>query len=230
MSWCGRGSGRVWGPLRARRVATLRVSGAAVLLGLASGCSEPDATCSSEDVYTGAGTVLVDGPSVGGEVVLSAESTSFLTAFEVVLDQLPEVWVGDEPLWQPTLAIGFELEYPDPQPTGAELPEVTATLDTGRTATAAWYAARATAVLGGQRGAAGRASVAPFVVCSSSSMDECCPYGASSCSGRATLRLSRDADLFPQVRVRYTARPSARLYTCVHDDREAAWTIEEMGE
>ncbi len=210
-----------------------RAGCAAGVLALAAGCSAPDATCSSEDVYgPDAGTTLVKGPDVSGEVVLSAEETSFSTAFAAVLDQLPQVWVGDEPLRQPTLAVKFELEYPDSQPSGAELPQVTAKLDTGRPMTSAWGtdAAHATITLGGQHGATGMSGVAPFVVCSSSSIEECCPYGASSCSGGATLQLSRDADVFPRVRVRYTATPSTHLYSCVDDDRDASWTLEETGQ
>lgn len=211
-----------------------RLSHAGCVVGvlvLALGCSDPDATCSSEDVYASdAGTVLVEGPDVSGEVILSAEATSFSTGFAAELSQLPEVWVGEEPLRQPTLAVRFELEYPDSQPSGAELPQVTATLDTGREISSAWDAVQATTTLGGPNGATGMTGVAPFVVCSSSSMQECCPYGASSCSGGATLQLSRKADVFPRVRIRYTATPSTHLYSCVEDEPAATWAIEETGE
>lgn len=203
-----------------------------LVVALTSGCSDVDATCSSDGVYAAnADTVFVEGPEVSGEVILSAEATSFGTAFEAVLDQLPEVWVGDEPLRQPTLAVRFELEYPDSQPPGAELPPVTATLDTGRAPTSAWNdASQAATTLGGPQGATAVFGVAPFVLCSSSSMQECCAYGASSCSGAATLQLSRKADVFPRVRVRYTATPSAQLYSCVEDEPAAKWTLEETGE
>lgn len=200
----------------------------ASVLALGPGCSDPDATCSSEDVYAvDANSVLIQGPDVTGEAILSGEETSFSTRFEAMLDQLPEVWVGEEPLQQPTLAVRFELEYPDSQPSGAELPQVTATLETGRAMAFAWEASHAATTLGGPHGATGVFGVAPFVVCSSSSMEECCPYGASSCSGGATLKLSRNADVFPRVRVRYTATPSTRLYSCVEDEPAARWTFEE---
>lgn len=208
-----------------------RAGAVAGVLVLAPGCSDPDATCSSEDVYpSDAGTVLVQGPDVSGEVILSAEETSFSTRFEAILDQLPEVWVGEEPLRQPTLAVTFELEYPDSQPSGAELPQVTAVLDTGRESTSPWEAAQATTTLGGPGSGTGTSGVAPFVMCSSSSMQDCCPYGASACSGSATLRLSRQADIFPRVRVRYTATPSTHLYSCLEDEPRATWTLEETDE
>lgn len=203
---------------------------AAVLL-LAPGCSDVDATCSAEEAYGSAsGRVLVEGPAVTGEVILSLEDTSASTAFDMSLDDLPEVWVGDEPLRQPTLTVSFELEYPDSQPPGAELPPVTAVLDSGRANTTPWDAAQATAALGGPRGATGLIGVAPFVVCSSNSMRDCCPYGSSSCSGSARLLLTRQADLFPRVLIRYTATPSANLYSCLEDEPAAMWTLEEANE
>lgn len=199
------------------------------ILALAAGCSDVDATCSSDEGYASS-AVLVEGPEVTGEVILSAEQTSFSTAFEALLDRLPAVWVGQEPLRQPTLAVSFELEYPDSQPSGAELPRVTAVLDTGRESTSPWDTAQATTTLGGTQGATGLFGVAPFVVCSSSVTEDCCPYGASSCAGGAALRLSRETDLFPRVRVRYTATARTSLYSCLEDEPAATWTLEETGE
>lgn len=201
------------------------------LLVLASGCSDVDATCSSQDLYDpNADTALVAGAAVTGDVMLSTDETSFSTAFITVLAGLPEVWVGEEPLRHPTLSVAFELSYADSQPAGAELPPVTATLDSGRAAVAPWEPAQATVTLGGAGGATGTLGVAPFVMCSSGSTQDCCAYGAASCSGGAALRLSREADIFPTVRIRYTAKPSANLYSCLEDEHAARWTLEETGQ
>ncbi|HEU5076743.1 MAG TPA: hypothetical protein VFU02_21285 [Polyangiaceae bacterium] len=208
-----------------------RAGAGLVLASGCSGCSGVDATCSPEDMYDPASESLhVEGPALPGEVILSRDETSASTAFEVVLADLPEVWVGEEPLRQPTLAVSFELEYPDQQPPGAELPPITAVLDTGRRSTSPWDAAQATITLGGPQGATGAGGVAPFVVCSSNSMRDCCPYGSSSCSGGARLLLTREADLFPRVRIRYTAVPSAQLYSCLEDEPRATWTLQEAEE
>jgi len=202
---------------------------AVVVLALASGCSSPDATCASEDLYAASpGGDLVSSPDVLGEVVLSSDETSFSTTFEALLDQLPEVWVGEEPLHQPTLLLTFALEYTDPQPAGAELPRVTAVLDTGRVSTTPWDGVQASIVLGGS-GRSGQIGVAPFVVCASGSTEDCCPYGASRCAGGSALQLSRNADVFPPVRVRYTASASTQVYACLGDEPQASWTLEETG-
>lgn len=214
------------GTLRGRELG-LRVLG--MLLAFSSGCSSPDATCASEDLYApNARGELVTSRAVSGEVILSATETSFSTTFEAALDELPEVWVGEEPLHPPTLVLTFELEYTETQPSGAELPPVTAVLDTGRVSVLPWDSAQATTTLGGSR-SSGQLGVAPFVVCESGSTEDCCPYGASRCAGGAALQVSREADVFPPVRVRYTATASAQVYECLEDEPAATWTLEETG-
>jgi len=212
-----------------RNVSRRGFGGVGMVLAFASGCSAPDATCASEDLYApNAGGSFITSHAVTGEAILSADETSFSTTFAAALEQLPEVWVGEEPLHQPTLLLSFELEYTEAQPEGAELPQVTVVLDTGRLGVSPWDSAQASTVLGGSR-ANGQIGVAPFVVCESGTTEDCCPYGASRCAGGSALAVSREADVFPPVRVRYTASASTQVYACLAGEPPATWTLEETG-
>jgi len=205
-----------------------RIALAAASLPLALGCADPDVVCKTDEFsYPNPDGVYITGPERVGEVLLFAEHLSFSTRFELELDGLPEVWVGETPVSQPGLELSFQLDYADPQPAGAELPEVTAVLDSGRTDNASEAVAQATTILGGKSGAQGSLSVAPFAVCGFDSGPDCCPYGASHCEGIATLALSRAVDLFPPVRIRYSGTPGISVYTCLEDERTATWTFEE---
>jgi len=205
-----------------------RIALAVASVPLALGCADPDVVCTTDKLGSpNPDAVYITAPERMGEVLLSAETLTFNTRFELELDGLPEVWVGENPVGQPSLDISFELDYADPQPAGAELPEVTAVLDSGRTDNVWSAVAQATTVLGGKSGAPGSLSVAPFAVCTLDSGPDCCPYGASRCEGMATLALTRAADLFPPVRIRYSGTPGISVYTCLEGERTATWTFEE---
>ena len=205
-----------------------RIALAAASVPLALGCGEADVVCGTDDTTSdNPDSVRVTGPERMGEVRLSSENLTFTTRFELEIDELPEVWVGENPVGQPSLELSFELTYAEPQPAGAELPEVTAVLDSGRTDNVWLAVPQATTVLGGKSGAQGSLSVAPFTVCSDDSGPDCCPYGASHCEGIATLALTRVADLFPPVSIRYAGTPGISIYTCLKDERTATWTFEE---
>jgi len=107
------------------------------------------------------------------------------------------------------------------------LPEVEVTLNADQKSPSAQYWVEDSAVLGGSPSFGESVRVALFSVCDWGSTEECCPYGASSCSGGATLTLSRQADIFPPVRVRYTAQAASRVYACLEDEPSATWTLEE---
>lgn len=197
------------------------------LLVLSCGCSDVNATCKggsphepnpeAEEIWS---------PTLTGETTLSTQQLAFSTAFHAELTGLPEVWIGAEPLSHVTLNVELDIAYVDPQPAGAPLPPITAVLEGEGTAEPA-----ATVTLpdppthpGGNG-----PSVAPFVVCSSNSDEHCCPFGASHCSGGATLQLTRTADLFPRVRVRYTVTAHASVYSCLEDASSATWNLAEVG-
>ena len=44
-----------------------------------------------------------------------------------------------------------------------------------------------------------------------------------------TLQLTRTADLFPRVRVRYTVTAHASVYSCLEDASSATWNLAEVG-
>jgi len=199
------------------------------LLVLSSGCADVDATCEGgSPLETHPKAEHIQGPTLTGEAMLSAEHPTFSSAFDAVLDGLPEVWIGAEPLSDVTLSVKLEIAYADPQPAGAPVPPITAVLE-GEGAPKGPSDRTATVTLPGPWTPWGdQPSVMPFVLCAYDSDEDCCPFGAPRCSGTSTLQLSRTSDPYPRVRVRYTVTTGANVYSCLEAESETTWTLEEV--
>jgi hypothetical protein len=170
----------------------------------------------------------INSEQVTGEAVLSSDTLTHVSAFEATLGDLPEVWVGAQPVDNARLSVLLDVAYSEPQPEGAELPIVSVTLRADRDDSRSFAPATVFTQVGGVFMGPSPVAVRLFDVCSREDATQgCCLYGASSCGGSATLELSREDDLFPGVTIGYTVRALAGVYECLEDQSNASWTLEQ---